>query len=137
MITNEVVQNFDDDEYDDKFVESYYIKDEYQRKLFNLFHSDYMYFFWKRIQTIYDNILNDDKTKVSQIGQSKFLPIYGQDAGLHQLKVGEYSIQQGMLEMSNANTINEMLNTINISRGYESMAKILKSGNRESPPYLL
>lgn len=69
----------------------------------------------------------DDKTKVSQIGQSKFLPIYGQDAGLHQLKVGEYSIQQGMLEMSNANTINEMLNTINISRGYESMAKILKS----------
>ena len=56
MITNEVVQNFDDDEYDDKFVESYYIKDEYQRKLFNLFHSDYMYYFWKLIQTIYDNI---------------------------------------------------------------------------------
>ena len=66
MIANEVVQNFDDDEYDDKFVESYYIKDEYQRKLFNLFHSDYMYFFWKRIQTIYDNILNDEKTKVSE-----------------------------------------------------------------------
>ena len=29
--------------------------------------------------------------------------------------------------MSNANTINEMLNTINVSRGYESMSRILKN----------
>lgn len=69
----------------------------------------------------------EDKTKVSQIGQGKFLPIYKQDAGLHTLQDGQFSIQQGMIEMSNANTINEMINTINVSRGYETMAKIMKS----------
>ena len=68
----------------------------------------------------------DDKTKISIIGQGKYLPIYGQDAGLHTLQDGEYSIQQGMVEMSNANTISEMLNTINVSRGYEAMSTILK-----------
>lgn len=69
----------------------------------------------------------EDKTNVSQIGQGKYLPIYGKDAGLHTLKDGEYSIQQGMLEMSNANTISEMLNTINVSRGYETMSTMLKT----------
>ena len=29
--------------------------------------------------------------------------------------------------MSNANTIKEMLNSINVSRGYESMSTILKT----------
>ena len=69
----------------------------------------------------------EDKTNVSQIGQGKYLPIYGKDAGLHTLKDGEYSIQQGMLELSNANTISEMLNTINVSRGYETMSTMLKT----------
>lgn len=68
----------------------------------------------------------EDKTKISIIGQGKYLPIYGQDAGLHTLSDGEFSIQQGMVEMSNANTISEMLNTINVSRGYEAMSTILK-----------
>ena len=67
-----------------------------------------------------------DKTKISTIGQGKYLPIYGQDAGLHTLNDGEFSLQQGMVEMSNANTISEMLNTINVSRGYEAMSTILK-----------
>ncbi len=67
-----------------------------------------------------------DKTKVSIIGQGKYLPIYGQDAGLHTLSDGEFSLQQGMVEMSNANTISEMLNTINVSRGYEAMSTILR-----------
>ena len=69
----------------------------------------------------------EDKTKVSQIGHNKFLPIYKQDAGLHQLKEGQFSIQQGMIELSNANTINEMINSINVSRGYEAMTKLLRS----------
>ncbi len=67
-----------------------------------------------------------DKTKVSTIGLGKYLPIYGQDAGLHTLNDGEFALQQGMVEMSNANTISEMLNTINVSRGYEAMSTLLK-----------
>jgi len=68
-----------------------------------------------------------DKTKISAIGEGKFLPIYNQDAGLYTKEEGTYTLQQGMIEMSNANTIQEMLNSINISRGYESMSNMLKS----------
>lgn len=67
-----------------------------------------------------------DKTKISGIGEGKYLPIYGQDPGMFVKTDGTYSLQQGMLEMSNANTIVEMLNSINVSRGYESMSTILR-----------
>ena len=68
----------------------------------------------------------EDKTKISNIGEGKYLPIYGQDAGLYTKQDGTYSLEQGMMEMSNASTIVEMLNSINVSRGYESMSTILK-----------
>ena len=69
----------------------------------------------------------EDKTKVSGIGQAKYLPIYGQNPNVYTKQDGTFSLQQGMVEMSNANTINEMLNSINVSRGYESMSNILKN----------
>ena len=69
----------------------------------------------------------EDKTKISGIGNAKYLAIYGQNPGLYTKADGTFSLQQGMVEMSNANTINEMLNTINVSRGYESMSNILKT----------
>lgn len=69
----------------------------------------------------------EDKTKISGIGDSKFLPIYGQNPNVYTKADGTFSLQQGMVEMSNANTITEMLNSINVSRGYESMSKILKN----------
>ena len=69
----------------------------------------------------------EDKTKISGIGNAKYLPIYGQNPGLYTKDNGSFSLQQGMVEMSNANTINEMLNSINVSRGYESMSRILKN----------
>ena len=69
----------------------------------------------------------EDKTKISTIGQAKYLPIYGQNPGLYTKNDGTFSLQQGMVEMSNANTINEMLNSINVSRGYEAMSKLLKN----------
>ena len=69
----------------------------------------------------------EDKTKLSGIGQAKYLAIYGQNPGMFIKNDGTFSLQQGMVEMSNANTINEMLNSINVSRGYESMSKILKN----------
>ena len=68
-----------------------------------------------------------DKTKISGIGQGKYLPIYSENPGLYTKKDGTFSLQQGYNEASNANTINEMLNTINVSRGYETMSKMLKT----------
>lgn len=68
----------------------------------------------------------EDKTKVSGIGNAKYLPIYGENPGIYTKEEGTFNLQQGMVEMSNANTINEMLNSINVSRGYESMSNILK-----------
>lgn len=68
----------------------------------------------------------EDKTKISCIGQAKYLPIFGENAGLYTKGDGTYTLQQGMIEMSNANTIKEMLNSINVSRGYETMSTMLK-----------
>ncbi len=68
-----------------------------------------------------------DKTKVSGLGQGKYLPIYGQNPGLYVKKDGTFNIQQGFNEASNANVINEMLNTINVSRGYETMSNMLRT----------
>ncbi len=68
-----------------------------------------------------------DKTKISSIGEAKYLPIFGQDPGLYTKADGTYSLQQGMVEMSNANTVIEMLNSINVSRGYETMSNILRT----------
>ena len=67
-----------------------------------------------------------DKTKISGIGEGKYLAIYGENPELYTKTDGTFSLQQGMVEMSNANTIKEMLNSINVSRGYESMSTILK-----------
>jgi len=68
----------------------------------------------------------EDKTKISCIGQAKYRPIYGQDPGIYVKKDGTFNLQQGKIEMSNVSTITEMLNSINVSRGYESMSTLLK-----------
>lgn len=68
-----------------------------------------------------------DKTKVSSIGQAKYLPIYGQDAGIYTKTDGTFNLQQGFSEKSNASTIVEMLNTINVSRGYETMSTMMRT----------
>lgn len=44
-----------------------------------------------------------------------------------ELKAEKFSIQQGSLEMSNSNVVNEMMKTINTSRNYESLSKLVKS----------
>lgn len=69
----------------------------------------------------------EDKTKLSGIGNSKYLPIYGENPRMYIKQDGTFNLQQGMVEMSNANTITEMLNSINVSRGYEAMSKLLKN----------
>ena len=66
-----------------------------------------------------------DKEALFCVGDSKFItrdpvnnpPIFAEKFGL----------QQKMLEMSNSNVIREMLNMINTSRNYESLAKLVKT----------
>lgn len=41
----------------------------------------------------------------------------------------KFTLQQGMLEMSNSNVIREMLNTINTTRNYESLSKSVKTSS--------
>lgn len=67
-----------------------------------------------------------DKTKVSSLGEGKFLQIEGENAGMY-TKTDGFALQQGMLEGSNTNTISEMINTINVTRSYETMAKMIKT----------
>lgn len=67
----------------------------------------------------------EDKTKMSTVGDGKYLPIEGQDPKRVQAKSAR--LQQGFLEGANANTVNEMIQSINVSRSYETLAKIVKT----------
>lgn len=59
------------------------------------------------------------------IGGSKFKPI---DATTNpELKAEKFSLQQGSLELSNANIVNEMIKTISTSRNYETLSKLVKT----------
>lgn len=68
-----------------------------------------------------------DKEDLFEIGDSKFIPRDIQNNP--ELKAQKFSVQQGMLELSNANTIREMINTINTTRNYESLTKIVRTNN--------
>ena len=58
------------------------------------------------------------------IGGSKFKPI---DATTNrELKAEKFDIQQGSIELSNVNVVNEMIQTISTSRNYEALSKMIK-----------
>lgn len=44
-----------------------------------------------------------------------------------EIKAEKFRVQQGALEMSNANVVNEMVKTINTSRNYETLSKLVKT----------
>ena len=44
-----------------------------------------------------------------------------------ELKAEKFDIQQGSLEMSNVNVVNEMIKTITTSRNYEALSKLVKT----------
>ncbi|MBR1907883.1 flagellar hook basal-body protein [bacterium] len=68
-----------------------------------------------------------DKDMMFNIGGSKFV---SKDMEANPpVPAEKFVIQQGHLEASNANVIREMLNTINTSRNYESLTKIVKTNN--------
>lgn len=66
-----------------------------------------------------------NKEDMQNVGASKFKPT---DIKTNrELKAEKFVVQQGMLEMSNANVVNEMINTINTSRNYEALSKMTKA----------
>lgn len=68
-----------------------------------------------------------NKEDMMSIGASKFKPI---DATTNkEVKADKFSLQQGSLEMSNANVVNELIRTINTSRNYETLSKIVKTSS--------
>ncbi len=66
-----------------------------------------------------------NKEDMTNIGGSKFKPT--NIATNPELKAEKFSVVQGSLEMSNANVVNEMIKTINTSRNYESLSKLVKA----------
>jgi len=68
-----------------------------------------------------------DKEDLFEVGDTKFKP--RDIANNPELKAEKFSVQQGMLELSNSNVIREMINTINTSRNYESLTKLVKTNS--------
>ena len=65
------------------------------------------------------------------VGASKYAPT---SANNREVTATKYTLQQGSLEMSNSNVIKEMLNTINTSRNYESLGKVITSNSELLDP---
>lgn len=66
-----------------------------------------------------------NKEDITYLGGAKFRPT---DTNTNpELKAEKFTLQQGSIELSNANVVNEMIKTINTSRNYESLSKIVKT----------
>lgn len=65
-----------------------------------------------------------DKEDLIPLGNGKFVP--GTPELNPELRADKFSLQQGAIELSNTNTINEMLNSINVSRCYETLSTLVK-----------
>lgn len=65
-----------------------------------------------------------DKREMISLGNGKFIPKDLQENP--EIKAGKFSIQQGAVELSNTNTINEMISSIQVSRCYETLSKLVQ-----------
>ena len=68
-----------------------------------------------------------DKEDLFEIGDARFIPMDRENNP--ELKAEKFSIQQGMLELSNSNVIKEMISTIQTTRNYESLTKVVSTNN--------
>ena len=68
-----------------------------------------------------------DKDDLFEMGDTKFIP--KDPINNPELRAEKFSVQQGMLELSNSNVIKEMINTINTSRNYESLTKLVSTNS--------
>ena len=62
-----------------------------------------------------------------EIGDTRFVPMDKENNP--ELRSEKFTVQQGMLELSNSNVIKEMINTIQTSRNYESLTKVVSTNN--------
>ncbi len=65
-----------------------------------------------------------NKADIESVGNSKFKVTNSEQNP--ELKADKFVLQQGMRELSNSSVITEMLNSINVSRNYESLSKFIK-----------
>lgn len=75
------------------------------------------------LQTIAIVDFSDKQNLVSR-GNAKFAPANPEINP--ELKAEKFHIQQGAIELSNSSTITEMINSINVSRNYETLSKLVK-----------
>ena len=68
-----------------------------------------------------------DKDDLFEIGDAKFVP--RDIVNNPELRSEKFTVQQGMLELSNSNVIREMINTINTSRNYESLTRVVSTNS--------
>ena len=68
-----------------------------------------------------------DKDDLFQVGDATLIP--RDTVNNPELRSEKFSVQQGMLELSNSNVIREMINTINTSRNYESLTKLVSTNS--------
>ena len=68
-----------------------------------------------------------DKEDLFEIGDARFIPMDKENN--IELKAEKFTVQQGMLELSNSSVIKEMINTIQTSRNYESLTKVVSTNN--------
>lgn len=68
-----------------------------------------------------------DKDDLFEVGDAKFIP--RDSVNNPELRSEKFTVQQGMLELSNSNVIREMINTINTTRNYESLTKLVSTNS--------
>ena len=75
---------------------------------------------------IYDFANKDD---MMAVGTSMYVPKNIQTNP--ELRAQKYSVQQGAIELSNANIINEMINSIKVSRNYETLSNFMREKSNQ------
>lgn len=70
-----------------------------------------------------------DKDNMMAVGTSMYVP---KDINANpELRAQKFAVQQGAIELSNANVINEMINSINVSRNYETLSTLVKEKSNQ------
>ncbi|MCK7521080.1 MAG: hypothetical protein MZV64_27015 [Ignavibacteriales bacterium] len=68
----------------------------------------------------------NDKKNMEHLGNSLFRPLNNQVP----VDSNNFEVTQGAIELSNANVVESMVNTINAMRSYETMAKMVETESR-------
>ena len=70
-----------------------------------------------------------NKDEMMAVGTSMYVP---KDITTNpELRAQKFSVQQGAIELSNANIINEMINTINVTRNYETLSSLVREKSNQ------